>query len=101
MKTYGLTSANIYPYVAMKSSCPANLTPVSRLASYKALPAKNPAAMLQALKSGPIAVAVTVDNGWYSYAGGIYTSSACGGQINHAVVVVGAGYDSDQQAPYW
>lgn len=37
----------------------------------------------------------------YDYSGGVFTSSSCGGALNHAVVVVGAGYDADLKAPYW
>lgn len=58
----GLASSSQYPYVALKSICPATLTPVSRLASFRKLPSNNPGAMVQALQNGPIAVAVTVDN---------------------------------------
>ena len=43
------------------------------------------------LTYGAAAVTVCVDNGWYSYTGGIYspTYNACGGGVNHAVVLVG------------
>ena len=159
----GVTSSASYPSLAQKSTCPAGLTPVSRLASFSTLPTKNAQAMLQALKNGPIAVAVTVDNSWcasqcasvcmpvqgsrptpgsvpskslagavrgrglrhrvaqivhakhtrwtvyshsasccrYDYTGGVFISSACSGTVNHAVVVVGAGYDQDLDAAYW
>lgn len=96
----GLAASSLYPYVAMQSTCPANLTPASRLASYEELPA-NADAMLEALKKGPIAVYVTVDDPFQLYTGGVFTSATCGGQVNHAVVVVGAGYDADLKAPYW
>ena len=59
----GLTSSSQYPYVASRSTCPAGLTTVSRLASYSTV-AANAQTMLQALKNGPIAVAVTADNNW-------------------------------------
>lgn len=97
----GLTSSSNYPYVASKDSCPPALSPVSRLASFTTLSGINADAMLEALKTGPVAVAVTVDNTWYEYIGGVFSSSDCGGEVNHAVVVVGAGYDNDLQAPYW
>lgn len=57
--------------------------------------------LLQALKRGPIMVAV--DSGkWPDYAGGIFTDSdGCTGMYNHAVLLVGAGVDPDTQEPYW
>lgn len=59
------------------------------------------ALLLQALASGPIAVGVTVDDTWYSYGGSVFESSACSGDINHAVVIVGAGTDDVSGKPYW
>lgn len=40
---------------------------------------------------GPITAGVCVDNGWYSYTGGVYvpTSNVCGGSTNHQIVLVG------------
>lgn len=37
----------------------------------------------------------------YSYSGGIYSSSRCGTEPNHAIVIVAAGVDSDTKKPYW
>jgi hypothetical protein len=60
---------------------------------------------LQALKSGPIAVAVYVDDAFMSYGGGIFTSTTCNpagtNDVNHAVLVVGSGVDPDLKKPYW
>ncbi len=101
MKNPGLTTSSAYPYIAAKGQCPSGLTPASRLAKYWALGSKQPHNMVEALQNGLIAVYVTVDDTWFQYTGGIFTSSACSGTVNHAVVVVGAGYDEEQQAPYW
>jgi hypothetical protein len=69
----------------------------SRLASYQRLPDKNERAMLEALKNGPIAVAINVDSSFMEYSGGVFASETCGGSdnVNHAVVIVGAGTDPD------
>jgi hypothetical protein len=42
-----------------------------------------------------------VDGPMYYYSGGVYKSTTCGGQVNHAVVVVGAGVDVGTNEPYW
>lgn len=40
---------------------------------------------------GPITAGVCVDNGWYSYGGGVYTATAnvCSGYTNHQIILVG------------
>lgn len=40
---------------------------------------------------GPAAAAVCVDNGWFSYSGGVYvpTGNSCNGWVNHLIVLVG------------
>jgi hypothetical protein len=104
MKSPGLVDEDTYPYVASQSACPALPAAVSKLASYRLLPSNNEAGMLKALKDGPIAVAVFTDDGWYSYGGGVYTSAFCNNgteDVDHAVVVVGAGVDGETGTPFW
>lgn len=99
---FGLASRNDYPYVARTGTCPATRPRrASQLASYTALPGGRETAMLEALKSGPIAVAITLDNSLFDYVGGVYSSTTCGGEVNHAVLITGAGVDSDTMLPYW
>lgn len=50
-------------------------------------------------RSGPLAVAVTVDDSWYSYSAGVFSSSTCATEINHAVIIVGAGVDAETSTP--
>lgn len=40
---------------------------------------------------GAVTAGVCVDNGWYTYSGGVYnpTSNVCGGSTNHQIVLVG------------
>lgn len=98
----GLAANTTYPYAPLRATCPAKLpAAASKLASYKGLPANDEASMLAALANGPIAVAVTADDAWFSYAGGVYSSTACSGTVNHAVVIVGAGVDGSTNTPYW
>lgn len=98
----GLASGSTYAYAAKRKTCPApSPTAASKLASYKGLNGGDEAGMLAALANGPIAVAVTVDDAWFSYSGGVYSSTNCGGSVNHAVVVVAAGVDPDTSTPFW
>ena len=47
---------------------------------------------LQATISQPVVITYTVDAGFQSYKGGIYSSKTCTGAVNHAMVVVGYDY---------
>ena len=49
-------------------------------------------------------VAVGVDGGATSfeyYSSGVLTSDDCGTTMDHAVLVVGYGYDNDEEYYYW
>ncbi|WIA16017.1 hypothetical protein OEZ85_012750 [Tetradesmus obliquus] len=104
----GLTTSDMYPYSKSgeQGECQAGLTAVSKLASFSALPAKDEAAMLQALQNGPIAVTLSVDSNFFEYTGGVYASDsctkpiACGG-LSHAMTIIGAGRDEELGVDYW
>jgi hypothetical protein len=88
--------------VARQDSCPAQLPEIaSRLASYTQLPANDEGALYEALKTGPIDVAITVDTPFMEYSGGVFSSDSCGGTPNHMVLVVGAGRDDELGVDYW
>merc|ERR1711957_902330 len=84
---------NSYPYKAVKGSCSKTTCDGKANSKGYKLVAKNEAAMYDALKSGPISIAVDAST-WHSYRGGVVTS--CGTGMNHAVVI--SGYDSDKDA---
>jgi len=84
-----------YPYKAVKGSCQKTTCDgKANDAGYKMV-AKTEAAMMDALKSGPISIAVDAST-WSSYRGGVVKRSACGTGMNHAVVL--AGYQSKENA---
>ena len=59
-------------------------------------------AMLRALQKGPIAVGVCgTDMSFLYYAAGIYDEMQCCTTQNHAMIIVGHGYDADQDLKYW
>ncbi len=49
---------------------------------------------------GPVAVAIHINNLWTHYEQGIY-DERCKGDRNHAVLVVGYGYDKLSNKDYW
>jgi len=60
-----------------------------------------PLCCVQAVCNQPVAVALEVNNGFQSYAGGIFDGAACGTQLNHAVLLVGYGVDAATMTPFW
>ena len=100
---HGLASAASYPYQAIRDSCLAPAPPAvaSRLANMTALPTNDEAAIYEALAGGPVAVFITIDDSWFDYASGVFSSPTCTGEPNHALVITGAGVDPESGAPYW
>ena len=58
-------------------------------------------AMKTALKKGPLAVAVSASGSFGSYKFGILQPTACGTALNHAVTLVGWGYDTYTSQEFW
>ncbi|EFX78291.1 hypothetical protein DAPPUDRAFT_320635 [Daphnia pulex] len=92
----GSAKQSLYTYTATKNTCAFTSSMIgAKIASYGDLPALNSANMQAVLQAyGPLAVAITVVNSFYSYAGGVYNDVACDNPtigVNHGVVVVGWG----------
>lgn len=86
VKTNKFCSEESYPYKAVKGSCHANTCDGKATDKGYTFVAKTETAMMDALKSGPISIAVDAST-WSSYRGGVMTS--CSNGMNHAVVLVG------------
>ena len=57
--------------------------------------------MMQALQYGPVAAAVASSSYIFQfYSSGVLTDTGCGTGINHAILIVGYGNDTDG-TPYW
>ena len=63
-------------------------------------PPQNELDLEKAVANGPVSVAIEADTRTFQlYTGGVITSSACGTSLDHGVLVVGYGVESNQ--PYW
>ena len=99
----GLCGDKSYPYLGVKSTCKSKLCPkviAKRYLTSYMTAAATKLDVLSALSTGPVSVAVAASTEWFSYAGGVYTGS-CGTTWNHAVTVVGYGFDSAAGKYYW
>lgn len=58
--------------------------------------------MLSALELGPLTVGIDASSFQLThYASGVFDPDSCGTQLNHAVLIVGHGYDERTGKPYW
>jgi cathepsin L len=81
----------------------ARMPPVARVTGYVTLPSNSMDAVLEALKTvGPLAVSVDASK-WFLYSSGIFTGCQNDESpvLDHAVLLVGAGFDEEAQLPYW
>ena len=99
----GLTSEANYAYKGLAANaCNSKKSfshPVT-INGYEDVPSDNEAALLKAVASQPVSVAI--DAGSYAfqlYSGGVFTGS-CGTDLNHGVTIVGYGTECDG-TKYW
>jgi C1A family cysteine protease len=73
----------------------------ARVSGYVNLASGDEAALLQAVNIGPVVVVVEADQFVFQlYAGGVLSSTSCGQQLDHSVLLVGYGTDSNG-VNYW
>jgi len=98
----GICTEDSYPYTAANGTCDdGTCTPVLHagdLKSYTDVAAKDENALLTALQTQPISVAVDASS-WQFYSGGIMTQCSFQ-QLDHGVLATGLGHD-DSAGDYW
>lgn len=99
----GLCTEQDYPYVSgttqkagtCQTSC--KLVSGSKISKYTDVTPNSDNAMMTALAQQPISVAVDVTTEFQLYKSGIFTSSKCGTDLNHGVLLVGYSSQSGQE----
>lgn len=95
----GMCEEEEYEYLAKNGECH-NCEPVVRMSSCQDVPANNQEILKDAVSIGPVSVAIEADTKTFQlYTGGVLTSSACGTNLDHGVLVVG--YGKDGNTLYW
>jgi len=98
----GITSTAAYPYTARDGVCNKNVTAVATISSFVDVKSGSESALMDALKLGPVSVAIQADRSCFQfYSGGILDDKSCGTQLNHGVTLVGAGIDTATGTPYY
>jgi len=97
----GIGSEASYKYTARDGTCK-KVPSVSTISSYKDIPSGNEAALLTAVNSQPIAIAIEADQSCFQfYHSGVLDDKSCGTNLDHGVLL--AGYDTDAASgkDYW
>jgi len=94
----GLGSESSYPYTARDGTC-RDVASVSTISRYTDVAQGSEAALMQALQSQPISIAIEADQSSFQmYKSGVF-KGPCGQQLDHGVLLVGAGTDAG--VDYW
>lgn len=104
IKDNGIQTEDGYPYEGVKKTCRYNQNNKVNLQINEVveLQSNNEQELLQAVGSiGPVSVALDATN-IDSYSGGVFDNTDCSVEgVNHAVLAVGYGHDSQSGLDYW
>ncbi|XBH80795.1 hypothetical protein VPH35_106468 [Triticum aestivum] len=100
IKNGGLTTESNYPYTAADDKCKSGTNGAATIKSYEDVTANNEGALMEAVASQPVSVAVDGgDMTFQFYKGGVMTGS-CGTDLDHGIAAIGYGKTSDG-TKYW
>jgi C1A family cysteine protease len=95
----GLCSLASYPYTAKDGSCQ-QCSAISHITSCSDVKPNDQVSLKAAVAKQPVAVAIEADTRYFqSYSGGVLTSTSCGSNLDHGVLVVG--YGTENGIDYW
>lgn len=99
----GLTGWSDYGYQEKVGPCQRKKLPGrASIVGFLRVPPSDQAALERALSVSPVAVGVCgTDQGFIFYEGGIFDARDCCTTQNHALLLVGFGYDSKLKLDYW
>lgn len=100
---HGMCAESAYPYVSgstkTSGTCKA-CSEVVTISSCADVAPNNQVVLKEAVAMGPVSIAIEADTRYFqSYSGGILTSSSCGTNLDHGVLIVGYGVDNGTK--YW
>ncbi|UKK01362.1 cysteine protease precursor TacP [Theileria orientalis] len=98
VKRYGLASADDLPFVGHDKKCSVPSVKKVKISDYYVFKGKN--IMNKSLVVTPTVTFMGVSPEFTKYQGGVY-NGACAEKLNHAVLLVGEGYDEKLNTRYW
>jgi C1A family cysteine protease len=100
---HGQCSYASYPYTSgttQTSGTCKSCTPVAKLTSCSDVKPNDQISLKGAVAQQPVSIAIEADTRYFqSYSGGVLTSTSCGTNLDHGVLIVGYGSQSGQD--YW
>jgi len=105
-KDGGLCSEADYPYLGKQGKCKTNCTDVSgsHVVDFLDIPGGDELAMRAVISMQTVAIAIQANQFVFQfYKSGVLTDDSCGAraQLDHGVLLVGIGVDSETQEPFW
>jgi C1A family cysteine protease len=103
----GICQESDYPYVAKDEACKKTCMSVSTITGfadvkYDPSHPNDETALMKAVMVQPVSIAIEADQSVFQlYSGGVITSSACGTNLDHGVLIVGYGTDNKTNVDYW
>ncbi|EEF38907.1 senescence-specific cysteine protease SAG39 [Ricinus communis] len=97
----GLTTEANYPYQGTDGTCNTNKAgnDAAKITGYEDVPANSEDALLKAVASQPVSVAIDASGSAFQfYSGGVFTGD-CGTELDHGVTAVG--YGTSDGTKYW
>jgi C1A family cysteine protease len=95
----GQCSLSSYPYTAKDGSCH-SCSPVAHFSSCSDVKPNDQVSLKMAVSKQPVSIAIEADTRYFqSYSSGILTSTSCGTNLDHGVLIVGYGTENGQK--YW
>ena len=95
----GMCGESAYPYTASGGTCVSCQTIVKITGCIDVEP-NNQIALKEAVFGGPVSIAIEADTRVFQfYSGGVITSTSCGTNLDHGVLIVGYGEENGQK--YW
>ena len=96
---HGQCTLASYPYTAKDGSCH-SCSAVVHFSSCSDVKPNDQLSLKAAVSKQPVAIAIEADTRYFqSYSSGVLTSSSCGTNLDHGVLIVGYGVENGQK--YW
>lgn len=100
-KNGGICSEADYPYQGVDGTCQTTCSPAATITKFVDVKTGDETDLMAALQVGPVSIAIEADKmGFQFYKSGVF-SGTCGNQLDHGVLLVGAGTDADTSEDYW
>ena len=99
----GQCSLSSYPYTSgtgQSGACKTSCSPVAKLSSCSDVKPNDQLSLKAAVAKQPVSIAIEADTKYFqSYSSGILTSSSCGTNLDHGVLITG--YGTENGIDYW